>query len=118
MYGICYDEEMAGSKFKYMIADDLEEERAGKYGLEIREIPAHKWAIFPCRGPMPLPLQEINRRIFSEWLPNHQYEIAEGYNIEYYSNPANYKNGMQDSDYYAEIWMPVKEKSSRNRRFH
>lgn len=110
MYGICYDEEMAGSKFKYMIADDLEEERAGKYGLEIREIPAHKWAIFPCRGPMPLPLQEINRRIFSEWLPNHQYEIAEGYNIEYYSNPADYKNGMQDSDYYAEIWMPVKEK--------
>lgn len=110
MYGICYDEEMAGSQFKYMIADDLEEERAGKNGLEIREIPAHKWAIFPCRGPMPLPLQEINRRIFSEWLPNHQYEIAEGYNIEYYSNPANYKNGMQDSDYYAEIWMPIKEK--------
>lgn len=112
MYGICYDEEMAGNKFKYMIADDLDEEAAAEKGLEICEIPAHKWAIFPCRGAMPMPLQEINRRIFSEWLPQNQYEIAEGFNIEYYSNPADFKNGMQDSEYYAEIWMPVKEKQS------
>lgn len=110
MYGICYDEEMAGNQFRYMIADDLNEGEARKNGLEIYEIPAHKWAIFPCRGAMPVPLQELNRRIFSEWLPQNKYEIAEGYNIEYYSDPSNYKNGMQDSEYYTEIWIPVREK--------
>lgn len=59
---------------------------------------------------MPFPLQEVNRRIFSGWLPAGRYEIAEGYNIEYYSNPADYKDGTQDPKYYAEVWIPVKEK--------
>lgn len=60
--------------------------------------------------PMPLPLQEVNRKIFSEWLPASNYEIAEGYNIEYYSNPEDFTNEMQDAEYYAEVWIPVKEK--------
>lgn len=110
MYGICFDEEMAGNEFRYMIADDFKEEEAVKRELEEYEIPEHTWAVFPCRGPMPLPLQEVNRRIFSEWLPANQYEIAEGYNIEYYSNPADFKGGTQDPEYYAEVWIPVKEK--------
>lgn len=110
MYGVCYDEEMAGDSFRYMIADDFDNGIAGKKKLEAQEIPAHMWAIFPCRGPMPMPLQELNRRIFSEWLPENKYEIAEGFNIEYYSNPADYKGGTQDSEYYAEVWIPVKER--------
>lgn len=110
MYGICYDEEMKGDSFRYMIADDFDSDAAKKGNLEVQEISAHMWAIFPCRGPMPMPLQEVNRRIFSEWLPQNKYEIAEGYNIEFYSNPADYKGGTQDPDYYAEIWIPVKEK--------
>lgn len=109
-YGICFDEEMAGNQFRYMIADDFLPGAAAEPGLEINEIPSHTWAVFPCRGVMPFPLQEVNRRIFSEWLPAGRYEIAEGYNIEYYSNPADYKDGTQDSEYYAEVWIPVKEK--------
>lgn len=111
MYGICFDEEMAGNRFRYMIADDFNADMAANKKLEEYEVPAHTWAVFPCRGPMPLPLQEVNRRIFSEWLPASRYEIAEGYNIEYYSNPADFKDGTQDADYFAEVWIPVKEKS-------
>ena len=110
MYGISYDEEKAGNEFKYMIADDLIEEVAREKNLEIHEIPAHKWVVVPCKGAMPLPLQEANRRIFAEWLPASRYEIAEGYNIEYYSNPADFKGGTQDPEYYAEIWIPVKQR--------
>ena len=110
MYGVCFDEEMAGNQFRYMVADDFIAGQAEEKGLEVYDIPAHTWAVFPCRGAMPLPLQEVNRKIFSEWLPASSYEIAEGYNIEYYSNPADYKNGMQDSEYYAEVWIPVKKK--------
>lgn len=110
MYGICFDEEMGGNRFRYMIADDLEEGEAGEKNLETYEVPRHTWAIFPCRGAMPLSLQEVNRRIFSEWLPASNYEIAEGYNIEYYSDLAEFKDGTQDPDYYAEVWIPVRER--------
>ena len=110
MYGICFDEEMGGNRFRYMIADDLEEGKAGEKNLETYEVPRHTWAIFPSRGAMPLSLQEVNRRIFSEWLPASNYEIAEGYNIEYYSDSAEFKDGTQDPDYYAEVWIPVRER--------
>ena len=110
MYGICFDEEMGGNRFRYMIADDLEEGVAEEKNLETYEVPRHTWAIFPCRGAMPLSIQEVNRRIFSEWLPAGNYEIAEGYNIEYYSDSAEFKDGTQDPDYYAEVWIPVRER--------
>lgn len=110
MYGVCFDEEMAGNAFRYMIADDYVAKQAEAGTLDVHEIREHTWAIFPCRGPMPLPLQELNRRIFSEWLPSSSYEIAEGYNIEYYSNPAAFEKEMQDPAYYAEVWIPIKEK--------
>lgn len=110
MYGVCFDEEMAGDKFRYMIADNYTAEVAENKNLDVQEIPEHSWAVFPCRGAMPLPLQEVNRRIFSEWLPTSGYEIAEGYNIEYYSDAADFKMGTQDPEYYAEVWIPVKKK--------
>ncbi|MDO4332449.1 MAG: AraC family transcriptional regulator [Eubacteriales bacterium] len=110
MYGVCFDEEMAGNEFRYMIADDYDAGQAAAKKLDVHEIREHTWAVFPCRGPMPLPLQEVNRRIFSEWLPASSYEIAEGYNIEYYSNPEDFRMGTQDPEYYAEVWIPVKEK--------
>lgn len=110
MYGVCFDEEMGGNQFRYMIADDMDAKLAERKHLDVQEIRAHIWAVFPCRGAMPLPLQEVNRRIFSEWLPASSYEIAEGYNIEYYSDPADFKMGTQDPEYYAEVWIPVKEK--------
>lgn len=110
MYGVCYDEEMEGEQFRYVIADDFHKATAAKKALEEYQIPEHTWAIFPCKGPMPMPIQEVNRRIFSEWLPENKYRIAEGFNIEFYSNPADFKGGTQDPEYYAEVWIPVKEK--------
>ena len=90
--------------------DDYVAKQAEAGKLDVHEIREHTWAIFPCRGPMPLPLQELNRRIFSEWLPSSSYEIAEGYNIEYYSNPAAFEKEMQDPAYYAEVWIPIRGK--------
>ncbi len=110
VYGVCFDDEMAGKQFRYMIADNYIAEEAEKKHLDVHEIPEHSWAVFPCRGAMPLSLQQVNKRIFSEWLPASQYEIAEGYNIEYYSNPADFKMGMADPEYYTELWIPVKER--------
>ena len=110
-YGICFDAEMAGDRFRYMIADDYQEE--GAENLEEAKIPAHTWAVFSCRGPMPSALQEVNRQIFAQWLPASRYEIAEGYNIECYNDAANYEGGIRDAAYEAEIWLPVKESVGR-----
>lgn len=60
---------------------------------------------------MPKSLQEVNNRIYSEWLPSSkEYEIAGGYNIEMYTDIKKYSNGNQDENYYSEIWIPVKKK--------
>lgn len=110
MYGICFDEEMAGNRFRYMIADDFRPETAAENNLEVYDIPGHTWAVFPCLGPMPRAIQEVNQKIFSQWLPANPYEISEGYNIEYYSDAAGYEEGTQDPAYYTEVWIPVKNK--------
>lgn len=46
------------------------------------------------------------------------YEIAAGYNIEYYNDPAQYPNGVQDDAYYSEIWIPVKKKDDTSSHSH
>lgn len=47
-YGVCFDEEMGGNQFRYMIADDLDAKLAEKKRLDVQEIKAHIWAVFPC----------------------------------------------------------------------
>lgn len=111
MYGINSDESMSGREFEYMIADDYDGSREVPAGFSVKTIPAFTWAIFPCRGSMPQAMQETNETIFSEWLPNcKDYEIAAGYNIEMYNDPREYPKGVQDENYYSEIWIPVKKK--------
>lgn len=72
---------------------------------------AFTWAVFPCKGALPTSLQDVNTKIFSEWLPALQdYEFAAGYCIEMYDAPNKYPNGTSDENYYTEIWIPVKKK--------
>ena len=82
-----------------------------KESFKVIEIPKFTWAIFSCIGPTNEKMQEINERIFKEWLPNsNDYEIAAGYNIEVYSDPKDYKKGVNDEKYYSEVWIPIKRK--------
>lgn len=111
MYGICFDGEMKDSDFDYMIADvynpcvDIPE------GFVTRTVPAFTWAVFPIKGSMPDALQDVNKKIFSEWLPALvDYEIAAGYSVEMYDDPAKFPKGTLDENYYSEIWVPVKKK--------
>lgn len=108
MYGICLDESMGSDEFEYLIADDYVPWKETPDGYVAKTIPKNTWAVFPCKGAMPNALQEVNNKIFSEWLPNcKDYKIAAGYNIEMYSNPQDYPKGNQDENYSTEIWIPV-----------
>lgn len=116
MYGICIDEGMGPDEFEYLIADNYDPSAEVPDGLVTKMIPRHTWAVFACKGAMPKALQDVNRKIFSEWLPNcMDYEIAAGCNIEMYTALSNYPKGNQDENYYSEIWIPVKNRSRRER---
>lgn len=112
MYGINIDESMSLDNFEYLIADDYIPWKDVPSGLVTKVIPKFTWAVFPCKGALPNGIQEVNKNIFSEWLPNcKDYEIAAGYNIELYSNVDDYPNGANDENYYSEIWIPVKKRA-------
>ncbi|MGN0400934.1 MAG: AraC family transcriptional regulator [Acetatifactor sp.] len=111
VYGINIDEKMGNDTFEYLIADPYEAGRIVPEGFVVRTIPAFTWAIFPCVGAMPNALQDVNTKIFTEWLPAlKEYEFAAGYCVEMYDDPKKYSNGTQDEKYYCEIWIPVKQK--------
>lgn len=73
--------------------------------LEQISIEESLWAIFPNQGPFPATLQETYAKIYSEWLPSSDYEIADlpGISFTRYNSPSE--------NVYSEIWMPVRKKS-------
>lgn len=109
-FGINIDEMMGMDTFEYLIADTYRGQDVPD-GFVLRTIPSFYWAVFPCRGAMPTALQDVNTKIFTEWLPAiNEYEFAAGYCIEMYDDPQKYAKGTMDENYYCEIWIPVKRK--------
>ena len=111
MFGINIDEKMGQESFEYLIADLYNPMLEIPEGFVTRTIPAFTWAVFSCDGPMPSALQDVNTKIFTEWLPAlKEYEFAAGYCVEMYDDPQQYPNGTQDENYHSEIWIPIKKK--------
>lgn len=110
-YGINIDAQMGHDTFEYLIADDYTPGKPIPDGFVTRTIPALTWAVFPCTGPLPQALQDVNTKIFTEWLPAlRDYEFAAGYCVEMYADPREFPKGTMDEKYYSEIWIPVKKK--------
>lgn len=94
----CNDEE----PWRYYIAVSSTEERGG---LEEYTVPAATWAIFPGSGTNES-IQELERRIVTEWLPNSGYEYGSAPDVEVYLNP-----DPQNAQY--EVWIPVIKKKTQ-----
>lgn len=73
---VCNKEEI----WRYYIAVSSSEESEG---LEEYIVPAAIWAIFPGEGTN-RSIQELERRIVTEWLPTSGYEYADAPDIEVY----------------------------------
>lgn len=100
--GLCAD--MYDGGFDYWIGCMSDKECPED--LEEITIPASSWAVFEVIGsmrPLPNAMQDIWKRIYSEWLPNSVYEHAMLPEIEFYSS-----GDMMADDYKSEIWIPVK----------
>lgn len=65
-------------------------------------VPAFTWAIFSGQGTG-VSIQELERRIVTEWLPTSGYEYANGPDVEVYLDP------NPESTKY-EVWIPIVKK--------
>ncbi|MBD5082249.1 MAG: AraC family transcriptional regulator [Ruminococcaceae bacterium] len=93
----CNDEE----QWKYFIAVSS---NAPSDEFEEYTVPASTWAIFSGSGTN-LSIQELERRVITEWLPTSGYEYANAPDIEVYLNP-----DPQNAQY--EVWIPVTKKKA------
>lgn len=105
IFGICEQEKAGTHEFRYGIGNEYQEGGVIPDGFEILTVPSYTWAIFKCVGPMPNSMQAMWTRIYSEWLPQAEYELISDYDIELYTD-----GDTQSANYASEIWIPVKKK--------
>ncbi len=94
---VCSDRE----QWKYFIAVSTSKEDSG---FETYTVPAAIWAVFPGEGTN-LSMQDLERRIVTEWLPASGYEYGNAPDIEVYLNA-----DPQNAKY--EVWIPVVKKDA------
>lgn len=85
--------------WRYYIAVSTSQEKG-----ELSEyiVPQATWAVFPGEGTNES-IQELERRIVTEWLPTSGYEYGNAPDVEVYLNP-----DPQNAKY--EVWIPVVKK--------
>lgn len=89
-----------GEDWRYWIAVSSTQP-AGDF--EEYTVPAATWAVFPGQGTN-ISIQELERRVVTEWLPTSGYEYGSAPDVEVYLNP--------DPDNAAyEVWIPVVKKA-------
>ena len=99
--GICAN--FREADFDYYVAGSSDQ--PAPEGMDELTVPAGLWVVFECIGPMPDAIQEVWKRIYSEWFPSSGYEHAGNAEIEWYSD-----GDPGAADYLSEVWIPVIKK--------
>ena len=87
--------------WKYYIA--VSTDKPISKGLYEYTVPASTWAIFKGQGNMPQAIQDVEKRVLTEWLPTSGYEFDQCINIEVYLD-----DKKEDSNF--EVWLSIKNK--------
>lgn len=77
--------------------------RTAGENLELVDVPALTWAVFPNDGPHPETMQQTTARIYAEWLAEVPYEL-DGFRM------LSFSDVRDDGTAYSEIWVPVRRK--------
>jgi AraC family transcriptional regulator len=102
MLGACLpNENDSWDPFVYAIGIEKTDEMKTA-GFDVFHIPATTWAVFECTLDN---LQDVTRRIFSEWFPSTGYEHDDKPDIEVYLPEEPDSQVMR-----CQIWMPVVKK--------
>ncbi len=94
---------MDGQEFDYYIAVATDKQTPD--GMAEYIVPECTWAVFESIGAMPTAIQELQKRILTEWLPTSGYEYANAPDIEVY-----YEGNQKADDYKCEVWLPITKK--------
>lgn len=99
--GICAN--FGEAEFDYFIASasDLPVPQ----GMDELKIPAGLWVVFECIGPAPDSIQNVFKKVYSEWFPSSGYDHAGTAEIEWYS-----EGDSKAEDYRSEVWIPLMKK--------
>ena len=104
---ICDYRRMEGNLFPYMLFA-FRQENSNTNGYTVVDVPAAKWAIFKSKEysleETSAVIQDLIKRVYTEWLPTANYQKLDGYELEMY-----YKN-LKSNKHYCETWIRVIEK--------
>ncbi len=103
MLGICFNND-EDTQFEYGIGSL--KEFCNKIPSEFVEIKIKEnlWGKFYTKGKLPSAIQNLWKEVI-EWIDNSEYEIAENYDFECYS-----EGDVNSDDYVSGIWVPLKLK--------
>lgn len=101
--GICYGDGCS-TEFSYSIASGYSGKTPVPDGFRINEIPARTWAIFKCKGAMPDAIQNLWRRIYTEFFPASDYVPKNEIDFEAYP-----EGNMSSPDYESEVWVAIEK---------
>lgn len=101
--GLCVMPESRDSvEFDYYIA--VATDAPTPEGMIELTVPTSAYAVFEAIGPLPDSIQELTKRIYSEWLPKAGYELGDAPDIEVYSAGDTHAN-----NYRSQVWLPIKK---------
>jgi AraC family transcriptional regulator len=101
--GVCYGDGCS-AEFTYSIASGYNGKTPVPEGFRIKEIPARTWAIFKCKGAIPDAIQDLWRRIYTEFFPTSDYVPKNEIDFEAYP-----EGNLSSPDYESEIWVAVEK---------
>ncbi len=78
-------------------------DRLAPEGMHACVVPGCTWAVFTGAG-MPGSIQQLQQRVFAEWLPTSGYEWDDAPDIEVYLNDS-------PTDMKYEVWLPIVKKA-------
>lgn len=101
---------MNGEDFDYYISVPTTQDTPAT--MEEYTVPKGTWAIFECVGAMPKAIQDLQKRIITEWLPTSGYEYSDAPDIEVY-----FAGDQKSADYRSEVWVPVTKEDRKKSGF-
>ena len=106
IFGICYNNRTPNAQtFDYSIAVKCDKNVAVPNGFRKTEIPAKTWVIFRSIGAMPNAIQDMWKKIVSEFFPTSEYKPTYEMDVEAYLD-----GDMDSPEYESEIWVPIEKK--------
>ncbi len=107
VHSICSYKQLESNTFPYMLFV-FKTENSNIDGYTQVDVPASTWAIFKSEKykdteSTPRVIQDLVKRVYTDWLPTANYNKVDGYDMELY---------LQDKDemYYCETWIRVTPK--------